>query len=69
MIADSGSADHVVNTRKGMYDCVKVENEKITVGNGTTLKVEMIGKMRGQLENSDSRRSIPKMKVNWPTTC
>eukprot|EP00980_Cylindrotheca_fusiformis_P030885 scaffold25574_cov117-Cylindrotheca_fusiformis.AAC.1 len=37
MIADSGASNHMINTKKGMFDCVKV-NERITIGNGKTLK-------------------------------
>eukprot|EP00980_Cylindrotheca_fusiformis_P017479 scaffold5477_cov97-Cylindrotheca_fusiformis.AAC.1 len=56
MIADSGASNHMINTKKGMFDCVKV-NERITIGNGKTLKVEMVGKIRAMVlqRNGDKK--------------
>eukprot|EP00980_Cylindrotheca_fusiformis_P000536 scaffold132_cov59-Cylindrotheca_fusiformis.AAC.5 len=57
MIADSGASNHMINTKKGMFNCVMKVNERITIGNGKTLKVEMIGKIRAMVlqRNGDKK--------------
>ena len=51
-VADSGASVHMGNCKKGMFETEEV-NEKVRVGSGEELQVELIGKKKVKVIQAD----------------
>ncbi len=51
-ICDSGASSHMTNDRKGMTE-TRASNKGIKIGNGVSIKAELVGKYKGTIRQKD----------------